>query len=117
MEFGSENFKFGEETPVIDVKPGLKRQILCYSPEIMLVKVIFGPESVGCRPPLHRHPHSQCSYVISGRFEFHCGENEPVILGPGDSYRIGPDIPHEAYCLDPGMIIDGFSPAREDFLP
>lgn len=117
MKFESENFKFGAEAPVRDVKPGLKRQILCFDEDIMLVKVSFGPEMVGCRPPLHSHPHSQSSYVISGRFEFRCGDNDPVILGPGDAFRIGPGITHEAYCLEPGVIIDGFSPVREDFLP
>lgn len=116
MRFESENFKFGAEAPVRDVRPGLKRQILCYNDDIMLVKVSFGAEMVGCRPPLHSHPHSQSSYVVSGRFEFHCGDKDPVVLGPGDAYYIAPDVPHEAYCLEPGELIDGFSPMREDFL-
>lgn len=116
MKFESENYKIGLETPVIDVKPGLRRQILCYNDDIMLVKVIFGEEMVGQRPPLHSHPHSQSSYVLSGKFEFHCGDKEPVILTAGDAYYIEPGTPHEAYCLEAGELIDGFSPVREDFL-
>lgn len=116
MKYESANFKFGAQTPTIDVKPGLRRQILCYNDDIMLVKVIFGKEMVGARPPLHSHPHSQSSYVLSGSFEFHCGDKAPVILGPGDAYYIEPNTPHEAYCLEPGELIDGFSPVREDFL-
>ena len=116
MKFESEHFKYASRNPEVEVKPGLKRQILCFNDDIMLVKVSFGPEMVGGRPPLHSHPHSQSSYVVSGRFEFHCGDKDPVILGPGDSYYIAPGIPHEAYCLEPGVLIDGFSPLREDFL-
>ena len=116
MKYESPNWKSGAKTPIVDLKPGLKRQVLCYNDDIMLVKVMFGPEMVGQRPPLHSHPHSQSSYVLSGRFEFHCGDKDPVILSAGDSYYIEPNIPHDAYCLEPGALIDGFSPVREDFL-
>ena len=115
MKFESEHFKKAADIPVINLRPGLKRQILCYNDNIMQVKVIFGPEMVGQRPPLHSHPHSQSSYIVSGKFEFHCGD-EVTVLGPGDAYYVAPDIPHEAYCLEPGILIDGFSPVREDFL-
>jgi len=115
MDFNSPFYKIGLQEPVVDVKPGLKRQILCHTAEIMLVKVIFGEEMVGLRPAPHRHPHTQSSYVISGRFEFHCGD-EVVMLGPGDSYCVHSNVPHEAYCLEPGILIDGFTPIREDFL-
>jgi len=115
MELISNFYKIGKEEPIIDVKPGLKRQILCHTADIMLVKVFFGPETVGQRPPFHSHPHTQSSYVLSGRFEFHCGD-EVVLLGPGDSFCVQPNIPHEAYCLEEGILIDGFTPAREDFL-
>jgi quercetin dioxygenase-like cupin family protein len=52
---------------------------------------------------------------MSGRFEFHCGA-KVEILEAGDAFYVEADTPHEAYCLEPGIIIDGFSPIREDFL-
>lgn len=115
MKYESENFIIGSENPVIDVKPGLKRQILGYNDGIMLVKVYFGKEMVGKRPPLHTHPHTQSSYIISGKFEMHAGD-KVQILGAGDAYYVEPNVPHEAYCIEEGVIIDGFSPVREDFL-
>ena len=115
MSHESANYKYGSEAPVVTVKPGLQRQVLCYNDNLMLVKVIMGPEMVGERPPLHRHVHSQSSYIVSGRFEFHYGD-KVLELGPGDSYYVAPNVPHEAYCLEPGVIIDGFNPIREDFL-
>lgn len=116
MKFESANFKFADQTPGVEVRPGLTRQVLCYNDDLMLVRVTFGPEMVKTRPPLHSHPHSQSSCVVSGKFEFHCGDLDPVILGPGDAFYIEPLTPHEAYCLEPGVIIDSFSPLREDFL-
>lgn len=112
----SPNYKIGSQNPIIQVKPGLQRQILGYNENLMLVKVIFGPEMVGQRPPLHKHHQSQSSYIVSGKFEFHCGDREVVILGPGDAFYVEPDTPHEAYCLEPGVIIDSFNPFRDDFL-
>ena len=74
MKFISETFKLASEMPVVDVKPGLKRQVLGYDDNIMLVKVWFGEELVDNRPPLHQHPHVQSSYVMSGKFEALIGE-------------------------------------------
>lgn len=116
MEYESHYFIRGCEAPIDNLKPGLKRQILGYNNDLMLVKVLFGPEMVGQRPPMHHHRQSQSSYVMSGKFEFHCGDHEVVVLGPGDSYYVEPDTPHEVYCLEPGAIIDSFNPVREDFL-
>lgn len=115
MKYSSEPFKVGSEIQIDTVKPGLSRQVLCYNDDIMLVKVFFGEEMVGQRPPLHTHPHSQSSYIISGKFEMHCGD-EVKILGPGDAYYAAPNVPHEAYCLEAGVVIDGFSPMRETFI-
>lgn len=115
MKYSSPFLQTSSEMPVRDVKPGIKRQILCYNDDIMLVKVIFGKEMVGQRPPLHSHPHSQSSYILSGKFELHIGD-EVRVLQAGDAYYAAPNVPHEAYVLEPGELIDGFSPVREDFL-
>ena len=115
MTYESPCYKLSDQLQAEHVKPGLTRQVMCYNDDIMLVKVIFGEEMVGQRPAPHSHPHSQSSYVLSGKFELHCGDTVQV-LSAGDSFYAAPNIPHEAYCLEPGIIIDGFSPIREDFL-
>jgi quercetin dioxygenase-like cupin family protein len=111
----SESWKLSSELKTEQVKPGLQRQVMCYNDDIMLVKVIFGEEMVGQQPALHSHPHSQSSYILSGKFELHCGD-KVQILSAGDAFYAQPNIPHEVYCLEPGIIIDGFSPIREEFL-
>ena len=43
---------------------GLKRQVMCYSPSMMLVRHLQKKGWVGTK---HSHPHEQMVYVISGR--------------------------------------------------
>lgn len=92
--------------------PGVKRQIMGYDKDLMLVKVLFDK---GAEGSLHAHPHSQATYVVSGKFELTIGDEKRVIEA-GDGYYVAPDVLHGCICLKPGILIDTFSPAREDFL-
>lgn len=101
-----------KETEWEDVQPGLKRQITGYDGKIMLVKAKF---EKGAEGYLHKHYHSQVTYVASGKFQMTIGDDVRIIE-EGDSYYIVPEVLHGCVCLEPGMLIDVFSPAREDFL-
>ena len=105
-------FVMTSKTPKEDLGDGITRQILGYGPEIMIVRVWFEPGSVGA---VHSHPHSQSTYVESGVFEVMVG-GEKRVLGEGDSFYIAPHLDHGAVCLERGVLIDTFSPVREDFL-
>jgi quercetin dioxygenase-like cupin family protein len=100
------------ETPWEDVGGGIQRQMMGYDGKIMLVKVKFETGAIGA---LHKHYHSQVTYVVSGEFEMTIGDDIRPIKG-GDSYYIPPHVMHGIVCKSPGMLIDVFSPAREDFL-
>ena len=91
---------------------GVKRKILGYDKNIMMVKVDFLKGAIGY---VHKHPHTQVSYVASGKFEIQIG-SEKKILSEGDCYFIPSNIEHGAVNLVPGVLIDVFSPMREDFL-
>ena len=108
----TKEFFIGENTPWEEVGPGLKRQMMGYDGKIMLVKVNFDEGAVG---QLHKHYHSQVTYVESGEFKMRIGEEEKVLKG-GDSFYIPPHVMHGCICTKPGVLIDVFSPAREDFL-
>lgn len=101
-----------EDTPWEAVAPGLSRQIMGYDGKIMLVKAKFETGAVG---NLHKHYHSQVTYVESGEFEMTIGDDIRIIR-KGDSYYIPPHVMHGCVCKKPGILIDVFSPAREDFL-
>jgi quercetin dioxygenase-like cupin family protein len=108
----STEFQFEKEIPWEDVGNGVSRQIFGYDEKLMLVKAKF--EAGGIGSP-HLHPHSQVTYVESGEFEMTIGE-EVRIIGKGDGYYVPPNTMHGCRCLKPGLLIDAFSPVREDFL-
>ncbi len=94
------------------VAPGMKRKIMSYDGRVMLVKVAFEKSAVGT---LHQHYHTQIAYVASGKFEVEI-DGKKQILQQGDVFYITPHVVHGCVCLEKGMLIDVFSPMREDFL-
>ena len=109
----SETFVDSARVEKEDLGGGISRQMLGYGPDLMLVRVWFAEGAVG---DVHAHPHSQSSYVESGRFEVFI-DGERRILGSGDSFYVAPHLDHGAVCLEAGVLLVPFSPAREDFLP
>lgn len=105
-------FQFENEIAWEDVGNGVKRQVFGYDDRIMLVKALFEKGGIGA---MHSHPHSQVTYVESGVFEMVIG-NETKIIRKGDGYYVPPDISHGCICLEAGMLVDAFSPMREDFI-
>jgi len=105
-------FQSANEIRWENVGPGLQRQVFGYDDKIMLVKVKFEKGAVGS---LHEHFHSQATYVESGVFELTIGD-EKKILKKGDGYYVPPHVIHGCVCIEPGLLIDVFSPLREDFL-
>ena len=112
MKTKSENFIIGAELPWENPSPGIKRQIMGYDGQIMLVRVVFEKDAIGY---VHEHFHSQSTYVVSGKFEVMI-KGEKCVLEAGDGFYIEPDAPHGAVCLENGELIDVFSPMRQDFL-
>ena len=55
------------------------------------------------------------TYCVSGKFEFEIN-GEKQIVEAGDGIYIEPNLLHSALCLEEGMLIDTFSPVREDSL-
>ncbi len=94
------------------VGEGLKRKIMSYDDNVMMVKVAFEAGAVGA---LHSHYHTQISYVESGVFEITI-EGVTQTLRQGDTYYIPPHIVHGAVALEAGVLIDVFTPFREDFV-
>ena len=103
--------KHGEQK-LIDLGGGVTRRILAHNPELMSVEVAF---ETGAEGAVHTHPHTQCSYVLSGRF-LYTVEGEGVELEPGDSIVVPSNMPHGTVCLEKGALLDIFTPERQDFL-
>jgi quercetin dioxygenase-like cupin family protein len=43
--------------------------------------------------------------------------DETKRITTGDAYYVLPHILHGITCIEPGVLLDVFSPLREDFLP
>ena len=91
---------------------GVKRKVMVYESDMMVVKVAFDAGGIGA---VHRHVHVQMSYVASGVFRITIGD-ETRELRQGDAFYIPSNVWHGAECLEAGMLIDSFTPMRADFL-
>lgn len=105
-------FKTKNETTVKDLGGGVSRKVLAYSKNIMPVEVHL---EKGAAIVAHSHPHEQVSYIISGRIEVSCGDYKKE-LKAGDSVYFSPNEEHSVVCLESGMVLDMFTPYREDFI-
>ena len=101
-----------EDTLLQDLGGGNTRRILAWNDDLMTVEVGF---DAGTEGALHSHPHTQCSYVLSGRFKYTI-EDESVEIGPGDSVIVPSGKIHGTICIEAGKLLDVFTPARQDFL-
>ena len=91
---------------------GIIRQITGYDTQLMMVKVKFEKGAIGY---VHDHFHSQTTYVCAGKFKITV-DDKSEILEAGDGFFVQPNLKHGAECLEAGILIDVFSPVREDFL-
>jgi quercetin dioxygenase-like cupin family protein len=69
----------------------------------------------GSHLPEHQHPHEQITYVLRGRLRLTIA-GVPHDLAPGVSICIPGDTPHAADALEDTLVVDTFSPPREDLL-
>lgn len=98
--------------PVEHVGEGIERQMVV-GERVMVCRLRFAPRVV---TPAHEHPHEQLTFVERGRVLFTVGDEE-LIAGPGDVLHFPPGAWHGATMLDEEVVlIDIFSPVREDFL-
>lgn len=93
-------------------QPGVTRRIIARGGNMMLVHVTFEKGTVA---PVHQHVHEQLSYIVSGSFEYTMG-GQTYQLKAGDSYYVVPNEGHGIRALEDSVILDIFTPQREDFL-
>ncbi|NDL67808.1 cupin domain-containing protein [Anaerotalea alkaliphila] len=100
------------ETEPCEAAEGVVRRVLAYTKELMCVENTFAEGAIGS---LHHHPHTQITYVVSGAFEFEI-EGERKVVRAGDTMLKTDDVVHGCRCLEAGVLLDIFTPMREDFL-
>jgi len=92
---------------------GAERRILSYGGGMMLVQFTF---DAGVSAPIHSHPHEQIGYVVSGELDLIMEGVETARLTAGCSYYVAPNVRHGIITRIPTVLIDCFTPMREDLL-
>jgi quercetin dioxygenase-like cupin family protein len=92
-------------------EPGMKRQVLAHSDQLMLVRHFFQQGWVGAR---HSHPHHQLVYVVSGAIRADVDGRVFDVLA-GDSFVVDGGVEHQASALEASEVLDVFTPVREDY--
>jgi quercetin dioxygenase-like cupin family protein len=110
---GGFQFRDWETIPVERVGDGIERQVI-WGERLMVCRLRFAPHVV---TPVHSHPHEQITLVERGRVRFVVGGREQV-FEQGDVLHFPSRCEHGATMLEEEVVlIDIFSPVREDFLP
>ncbi len=112
MDHMNQPFIYAENIPFTDLGGGVKRRILACGKDLMVCELHFEQGAVGA---MHHHPHTQASYVAEGAFQFTIN-GETKIVRKGDMLFKLPNLEHGCTCLEAGVLLDIFTPMREDFL-
>lgn len=96
-----------------EIVKGVHLKTLVHGKQTLMTEVRF---EKGAVIPLHSHPHEQTGYLVSGQMDFLVnGVHYPA--NPGDSWNIAGDVEHGATALEESLVVEVFSPVREDYLP
>ena len=93
-------------------EPGLTRRIGAYNDKLFLAEHRMAQGWTGAR---HSHPHEQIVYVVSGHLRVTCGDKTFEVCG-GDSFVVKGDVEHQASALEESLVIDIFTPCRDDYI-
>ncbi len=99
--------------PAVQTPDGAQRRILSYGGNLMLVEFSFAE---GVSSWLHSHPHEQVGYVVSGEIDLFVQDQPTTRLPAGGSYYVPPNVKHYIKTYAPTILVDCFTPQREDFL-
>jgi quercetin dioxygenase-like cupin family protein len=99
--------------PVESIADGIERQMI-WGDRVMVCRLRLAPRVVTA---VHSHPHEQMTLVERGSVRFTV-DGQERIAHAGDVLHFPAHVQHGATMLDDEVVlVDIFSPIREDFLP
>ena len=97
--------------PVEELSPVIGRQLV-HTENMTIARITLG---AGGHVPRHEHVHEQVANVLDGRLRFVVGDEEQVVSA-GESVFIASGVPHEVEALTDAVVLDVFSPVRDDWV-
>ncbi len=89
------------------------RKTLIYHENTLMIEVHI--EAGGC-VTMHNHPQVQTGYCIKGAIDLEVN-GEKAVCRPGSAWVIPGGADHETTATEPYIIVEIFSPVREDYKP
>src|SRR5579862_7750120 len=105
-------FVSAEEARESSPEKGLTRKIMAYNEKLFLVEHRMEKGWVGT---VHSHPHEQVVYVIRGHLRITCGQTT-FDARTGDSFLVRGGVKHGASAVEESVVVDIFTPWREDYV-
>lgn len=99
------------EANQVEMLAGVHRRTMATTDEAMLCEFYLVR---GAEVPPHNHMNDQVGYVVYGLLEMTIG-GQVKMCHPGDSYAVPGGITHSARALVDTVVIDAFSPPRNDY--
>jgi len=93
-------------------EPGLERRVGAFNEKLFLAEHRMDAGWIGAA---HSHPHDQIVYVVSGHLRV-TASDQTFEIRQGDSFVVRGGVQHQASALEPSVVIDVFTPCREDYL-
>ena len=91
---------------------GLKRRVLAYNEKLFLAEHEMVKGWVGT---VHSHPHDQIVYVVHGHLKV-MSQGKTFEIRTGDTFVVRGGVEHGASALEDSLVIDVFTPWREDYI-
>ncbi|HWY45106.1 MAG TPA: cupin domain-containing protein [Candidatus Sulfotelmatobacter sp.] len=101
-----------QEGKTSEPEAGLKRRVLAYNEKLFLAEHEMVKGWVGT---VHSHPHDQIVYVVHGHLKVTC-QGKTFEIRTGDTFVVRGGVDHGASALEESLVIDVFTPWREDYI-
>ena len=100
------------EHPWIDIAPGIRRRTVTYGTTMyqMIAKL-----DAGSIMPEHKHSQEQIVHILEGRMKLIVSGVSHELKG-GESFYLASNVPHGVETIVDTMVLDTFSPPRDDYL-
>ncbi len=101
-----------DAAPASKPEPGLTRKVMAYNDKLFLAEHQMVKGWVGT---VHSHPHDQVVYVVRGHLKVTC-QGKTFEIRSGDSFVVRGGVEHGASALEDSVVVDIFTPCREDYI-
>ena len=101
-----------DAAPESNPEPGLTRKVMAYNDKLFLAEHQMSKGWIGT---IHSHPHEQVVYVVRGRLKVTC-QGKTFEVQAGDTFVVRGGVEHGASALEDSLVIDVFTPCREDYI-